>query len=90
LVERALAAGDVRLVGAALEVPLLAGLTPERAAMLLERWRRQRCPEELQRLALLQATAVKVEQAAERLQRRFDEAYEHAALDRLEASTRAA
>ena len=87
LVERAIGAGDVRVVAAALEMPEVAGLTRERAALLLERWRRQQCPDELGRLELLQQTAAKVEQAAERLQRRFDEGYDHRELHALEASS---
>ena len=53
LVERAIAAGDARVVGAVLELPMIAGLGSEEAAVLGERWQRRHAPEELARLQVL-------------------------------------
>ena len=66
--ERAIAGNNVEVMGAASSVPVLAGLDQTRADMLLGRWRKVRCPQELERLAVLQATAQKVTAAAERLE----------------------
>ncbi len=90
LVAQAIAVDDVATVSAALERPMLAGVGPEQAAMLMASWRRQRAPEELARLEVLAQTSAKVEAAALALQRRFDEAYDHGHLDRIEATTAAA
>ena len=88
--ERAIGAGNAEIMAAALHQPVLAGLTKERSDLLMARWRKVRCPDELERLALLQQTAEKVAAAGQRLEQRYSEGYDHAVLDRLEASSKAA
>ena len=90
LVERAIGAGDVKLVAAALELPQVAGLSETAAAMLHGAWRRTAAAEEVARLELLQKTSEKVLAAGEALGRRFDEAYDHRKLDAIEKQHKAA
>ena len=84
LVEQSINSDDAKLAVAALELPVLAGLSETAARMLLGALRRRAAPAELDRLATLEQVAEKVTRTAERLEARYSEAFDHARLDQLE------
>ena len=83
-ISRAIGREDAAMMSAALARPEMVAVEPILAAMLMDSWRKLRCPEELARLERLEKTSAAVQAAGERLQRRFDEGYDHLQLDALE------
>jgi hypothetical protein len=89
-VEKAITAGDAKVVAACLELPTVAGVDEARAALLLSRWQQKMAPEEPARREQLAKAAQRVSAAGEALLRRVAEAYNHAELDAIEQASKSA
>jgi hypothetical protein len=82
---RALAAGDHGTVAAVLHAPpSVAGLNEHMHANLRRQWLRKAAPDELAAIALIERAAEAATKAGEALLRRYEESFDHHALDAAE------